>query len=137
MVTVPTRAEELVTDVSTTRMVEIMNSKSNLRCRICVKDALAYAICSNCRDLLCKTCAEAHGRAVKTLEHEMLLLSEMRSLVGTAPTAMYEEDENCPYHLKKLLTFYCRREGELLCEDCVTRGVTEKHASVTRGFTLL
>ena len=125
MIPVPLKAEELVSDVYTARLVEVLSSKSNLKCKNCCKDALIYAICSECRMLLCEACTEAHRRAVKTQEHEYYLVSEMRSSAGNTPTVMFEEDENCPVHPTKLLTYYCRREGELMCEECVNG----KHAN--------
>ena len=124
-ISVPLNAEELVSDVYTERLVEVLSSKSNLKCQNCFKDSLVYAICTNCRVLLCEACTEAHKRAVKTQEHELYLVSKMRSSAGKTPTVMFEEDKHCPVHPKKLLTFYCRREGELLCEECVSG----KHAN--------
>ena len=122
---VPLNAEELVSDVYTARLVEVLSTKSNLKCQVCFKDSLVYAICTNCRVLLCEACTEAHRRAVRTQEHELYLVSEMRSSAGKTPTVMFEEDKICPAHPKKLLTFYCRREGELLCEECASG----KHAN--------
>ena len=124
-VSVPLKAEDLVSDVYTQRLVQVLNSKANLRCQNCCTDASVFAICSICRLILCKACTEAHKRAVRTQEHELLLVDEMRNSTGSTPTILFEEDESCPIHPTKLLTHYCRREGELLCEDCATG----KHAN--------
>ena len=124
-ISVPLRVEELPSDIYTARLIEVLNSKSNLKCQNCSKDAALYAICSKCKILLCEVCTEAHKRAIKTQKHELLLVNEMRSSAGAIPTVLFEEDENCPIHPTKLLTFYCKREGELLCEQCVR----EKHAN--------
>ena len=49
----------------------------------------------------------------------------MRSSTGSTPTVLFEQDESCPIHPTKLLTYYCKREGQLLCEQCVSG----KHAN--------
>lgn len=122
---VPLNVKELASDVYTARLVEILNNKSNLKCQNCFEDALVFAICSKCKVILCEACTEAHKRAVRTQKHELLLVSEMRSSTGPMPTVLFEEDEKCPIQPTKLLTFYCRREGELLCEVCAK----ERHAN--------
>ena len=124
-VPVPLKVEDLVSDVYIQRLVQILNSKANLKCQNCCTDAPSFAICSICRLILCKACTEAHKRAVRTQEHELLLVDEMRSFTGNPPTILFEQDESCPIHPTKPLTHYCRREGELLCEDCATG----KHAN--------
>lgn len=124
-ISVPLRAEELVSDVYTTRLIEVLSDKANLQCQNCCTDASVYAICSVCRLLLCKACTEAHRRAVKTQEHEVLLVEKIRSFAGNTPTVLFEKDESCSIHPTKLLNHYCQREGELICEECASG----KHAN--------
>ena len=120
-ISVPLKVVELVSDVYTTRLVEILNNKGTFKCQNCVDDASAHAICSTCRLLLCEMCAGSHKRAISTQEHQLTSLDEMRSSSGNASTILFEEN----IHPAKLLTFYCKREGDLLCEECANG----RHAS--------
>ena len=87
-VSVPLKVEDLVSDVSTERLVQVLSSKANLRCQNCCTDAPPFAICSVCRLILCKACTEAHKRALRTQQHELLLVDEMRSSTGSTPTVL-------------------------------------------------
>ena len=134
-VAVPSKVEDVITDMYTVRLVEILNKDAKQTCQICAEDA-AHALCIECRKLLCKECLGSHRRAVITREHKMLLLEDTRSHAGEIPTVVPEFDEMCPTHPTKPLTLYCKRDNKLVCEEC-TNGKHAGHNCVQIDDTLV
>ena len=123
IVAVPSKVEDLITDVSTVRMVEMLSKDAKPTCHVCAEGA-AHAFCIECRKLLCKECLSAHRRAVVTKEHNISLLEDMRNCAGDIPTVVPELDEMCTAHPTKPLSLYCKWDGKLVCEECTT----DRHA---------
>ena len=124
IVSIPLKVEDLITDMSTVHLVEMLNKKAEPRCQICAT-VVAHALCLQCRTLLCKECLSAHGRAISTKNHaKVLLLEDMRTFTGDLPIVP-DSFKMCPTHSTKSLDLYCQQKTELACEQCIS----SKHTS--------
>ena len=78
----------------------------------------AHGFCIQCQEYLCKTCYDCHRKTRFSRSHTILEKDEFDKVHIAGP---YKEcSEECPLHLKEIITFYCPTHSTLGCNDCMT-----------------
>ena len=107
---------------------------ANEQCEICGRDdasGKAVAFCIDCKEFLCTSCKERHGKREKTLSHRVVAVGERLSETNKASIQQHLQ---CPLHQSHLLEFYCKQCERLICSNCM---VSERHSDHTKDCKLV
>ena len=77
--------------------------------------------CSECTVAACLTCVTGLHRGHKLDEFREKTKSGFSSGEGSKPTLVTKREENCPSHIEKLLSLWCKKCAKLCCEECVRK----------------
>jgi len=92
------------------------NQQSEILCATCEEEK-AIGQCQDCGEYLCESDWKAHKRAVKTRNHTILSLSELKQ--ASLPSPMTKPFKcHKPAHKGEELNMYCQTCGELVCIYC-------------------
>ena len=96
-----------------------VEGEAEVKCDECCGEDPVVAFCPDCTMFLCHVCNECHKRSVKSRDHGIVTLTELRSKKDVAiqpkPKAMM-----CREHDIELL-FYCETCDQLVCMYCTVK----------------
>ena len=96
-----------------------ITSNSPPPCDSCGKD-LAIAYCTECTDLLCKQCWDAHQMVRLTRTHSSFTLEEARSMSQDSLSKVIPSSScTCQDHTDQQLDFYCQQCAIPICVKCI------------------
>lgn len=93
----------------------------NAQCEICklrdlVEDAVAF--CTDCSDMLCKSCWQNHTFTRFTLTHKIVPLDEVKDHVLDS-AIKNQSAMKCKDHCEEILKYFCSDCRCLLCRECL------------------
>jgi hypothetical protein len=93
----------------------------NAQCEICkLRDLVedAVALCTDCSDMLCKSCWQNHSFTRFTLTHKIVPLDEVKDHVLDS-AIKNKSAMKCEDHCEEILKYFCSDCRCLLCRECL------------------
>nr|KAG5688876.1 hypothetical protein BaRGS_016444 [Batillaria attramentaria] len=105
--------DALPTDLAMKTLVE--SAQTLRKDHVCCghPETLATSLCLSCSDMLCRSCAIAHGRLTATQHHTV---EDLASL--TAERLAASRPATCLTHRGELCKLFCNSHGETICHLC-------------------
>ncbi|XP_052059194.1 uncharacterized protein LOC127699849 isoform X1 [Mytilus californianus] len=82
-------------------------------CQCRDEDMKAVSSCSDCSELVCKTCARVHERMLPA--NKIVPMKEIQQLISS----FLEMSENCDNHPDQKIVLYCCQHDKVICDSCV------------------
>ncbi|XP_071149003.1 uncharacterized protein [Mytilus edulis] len=89
------------------------DSKFCAGCQRSDEDITAVSWCSDCSELVCKTCSRDHKRM--SPPHKVIPTQEIQQLSSSLLTS----SKNCDNHPDQKIALYCRQHDKAVCKSCV------------------
>ena len=78
-------------------------------CQMCKQDLRPEYFCTECKQLICRNCAQKHKTISVLRSHKVLPLKNMKE---------QNQSESCEYHNQPLI-YFCEQCKEILCVMCI------------------
>ena len=105
---------------------------TNEHCEACGRSdtsGKAVAFCIDCKEFLCKTCTERHGKRYISAEHSVVTAGERLDKTNDSFSAkkFHQKQMLCASHKGRFLEIYCKQCEKLICEYCMKFDEHSKH----------
>ncbi|XP_052059172.1 E3 ubiquitin-protein ligase TRIM33-like [Mytilus californianus] len=89
------------------------DSKLCVGCQRGNEDIKAVSWCSDCSELVCKTCARVHEKMSSA--HKIVPMEEIQQLSSSS----LQLSKNCENHPDQKIILYCCQHDKLICDSCL------------------
>jgi len=105
-------------EVSGKKVAASVDVTKTINCHLC-DNVQATAYCPTCSIHLCDNCESHHKKLPPTRAHKLLKGSNMPSVPSPQlPDNDVDQQENCLYHQKEEIKFFCTKHKNLCCVAC-------------------
>ncbi|XP_052760027.1 E3 ubiquitin-protein ligase TRIM33-like [Mya arenaria] len=89
-------------------------------CRSDGKELEAHGFCNNCKEYMCPSCIQYHGKLMATKHHNVLGKQKMPTHDSSRKKAADVSClELCQNHPSEAIKFFCPAHAQLSCGDCI------------------